>query len=202
MGRARERAVCACDVVWVLKGSDARRHPTHPPHPNPPPSVTGEKFAGPSHDTNWRSKTRANWRSTARANWRSSWSPSADRQPGPEFSSSQNRRMRTALTLALTLTALGSGVHGAAHTQCQDGTARAGRAHAGPAVVGTLNIAPLGSPSPSPRACARVRTKNATRQRRRPMSTPNSAWGLVGMLEMLTAQRARRWAFKFTIGME
>ena len=33
--------------------------------------------------------------------------------------------MRTALTLALTLTALGSGVHGAAHTQCQDGTAPA-----------------------------------------------------------------------------
>ena len=30
-GRARERAVCACDVVWVLKGSDARRHPRPPP---------------------------------------------------------------------------------------------------------------------------------------------------------------------------
>ena len=27
MGRARERAVCACDVVWVLKGSDPARHP-------------------------------------------------------------------------------------------------------------------------------------------------------------------------------
>ena len=34
MGGARERAVCtvcACDVVWVLKGSDARRHPRPPP---------------------------------------------------------------------------------------------------------------------------------------------------------------------------
>ena len=38
MGRARERAVCAYDVVWVLKGSDARRHPRPPPRRRRPPS--------------------------------------------------------------------------------------------------------------------------------------------------------------------
>ena len=31
--------------------------------------------------------------------------------------------MRTALALALALLALATGVHGAAHSQCQDGTA-------------------------------------------------------------------------------
>ena len=45
MGRARERAVCACDVVWVLKGSDARRHPRPPPRRRRPPSDPRQEAA-------------------------------------------------------------------------------------------------------------------------------------------------------------
>ena len=43
MGRARERAGSACDVVWVLKGSDARRHPRPPPRRRRRPRIPARR---------------------------------------------------------------------------------------------------------------------------------------------------------------
>ena len=53
MGRARERAVCACDVVWVLKGSDARRHPRPPPRRRRPPSDPHQEAASADRASPW-----------------------------------------------------------------------------------------------------------------------------------------------------
>ena len=53
MGRARERAVCACDVVWVLKGSDARRHPRPPPRRRRPPSDPRQEAASADRASPW-----------------------------------------------------------------------------------------------------------------------------------------------------
>ena len=53
MGRARERAVCACDVVWVLKGSDARRHPRPPRRRRRPPSDPRQEAASADRASPW-----------------------------------------------------------------------------------------------------------------------------------------------------
>ena len=53
MGRARERAVCACDVVWVLKGSDARCHPRPPPRRRRPPSDPRQEAASADRASPW-----------------------------------------------------------------------------------------------------------------------------------------------------
>ena len=55
MGRARERAVCACDVVWVLKGSDARRHPRPPRRRRRPPSDPRQEAASADRASPWLS---------------------------------------------------------------------------------------------------------------------------------------------------
>jgi hypothetical protein len=58
-GRARERAVCACDVVWVLKGSDARRHPRPPRRRRRPPSDPRQEDPSADRASPWLA-----WRKT------------------------------------------------------------------------------------------------------------------------------------------
>jgi ketosteroid isomerase-like protein len=47
MGRTRERAVCACDVVWMRNGSDARRRRRTPGPRKAPRKIGPTAFPNP-----------------------------------------------------------------------------------------------------------------------------------------------------------
>ena len=73
MGRARERAVCACDVVWVLKGSDARRHPRPPPRRRRPPSDPRQEAASADCASPWLALSLGRTAPSLIGHWSSRW---------------------------------------------------------------------------------------------------------------------------------
>ena len=58
MGRAREPAACTCDVVWVLKGSGARRHPCPPRFRRRLPSDPRQEAASADRASPWEGQYR------------------------------------------------------------------------------------------------------------------------------------------------